>query len=82
MVDDRGYGIESRRNISLNCGGGEGVKWVEEGNRSGYTRKKGRSSQSDSPDTVLEHEINALTEIHRFDSGDENTSRGSTAFLG
>ena len=71
MEDDRGYDGESRRSSSLSRCGVEGRQRGE--GHGGYTRKKGRSSQSDSSGTDLEHGISALTETHCFNRGDEDT---------
>ena len=79
MVDDRGYDIESKRSSYLCCGGGKVAQ--EDKEREGYTRKKERSSQSDSPGADPEHGISVLNEIHRFNSNDEETLRGSPALL-
>ena len=79
MDNDRGYNGESRRRISLSCCGGEGEQRDE--GIGGNTRKKGRSSQSDSPGADLEHGTSILTNTHRFNNGDDETSSGSPTLL-
>ena len=44
-------------------------------------RKKGRSSQSESPVADLEHEISALTNTHHLNNDHEDTSGGSSTLL-